>query len=275
MKIALATTWNQQCGISEYSRSLVDALTRLGHEVTILGSNVFPLLKEDEPFVTRLGMPTSCDILHIQYSSYIFTREYINSILTIASNNGTKCFATFHDQFLPGFDYEKLDGIIAHRNDIFQHLPEDIPKYVMPSGVLTSPVRITSFGLGRNKNGEIQKVCDKLGFDFLVSDFRNWISQEELLEFIKRGDATVLWYPDNKAAGSSSCARIAIGARRPLFVSECEWFKELHGVEDVLFFKHEEDLEAKLEGYFDNAFIKSNNWDTIALKHVSIYKGDR
>lgn len=274
MKITVATTWNQQCGIAEYSRSLVTSFLKLGHEVKILGSEVFPLLKEDEPFVTRLGKPDKCDVLHIQYSSFIFTQEYVNRILILAKSNGTKCFVTFHDQFLPGFDYSQLDGIIAHRDDVFKYFP-DTPKHIIPSGIPTVPVKIMSYGLGRNRNDDIKRVCDELGYDFFISDYRNWKTQEELLEFIKGGDGVILWYPDNKAAGSSSCSRFAIGARRPLFVNNCTWFQEIAGCTDVIFFRDYQDLRNKLQERFYNPAIDYQNWDKIAEMHLEIYRGLR
>jgi len=271
MKICLATTWNSVCGIAEYSKSLVDAFVRLGHEVTILGSDVFPLIKEDEKFVTRMGLPGEVDILHIQYEAFIFSPEYINLILREAELKKIKIFATFHDScFAAGPDWYKLNGAIAHREEILKTLPVQ-NKYVIPSGILTTPVRIASFGLGRNNNAKIKKCCNELGFELRISDWHDWKTQEELLEFVKSCDGTILWYPAEKLAGSSSAARVAIGARRPLFVNTVEWFTELGTVKDVLFFYDENDLKELLKSWYKHDYIDKYNWNEIAKLHLEVY----
>jgi hypothetical protein len=38
LRIAMITTWNTRCCISEYSRRLTEALADLGHNITILAS---------------------------------------------------------------------------------------------------------------------------------------------------------------------------------------------------------------------------------------------
>jgi hypothetical protein len=256
MKISLVTTWNSVCGVAEYSKSLVDALNKLGHEITILGSTIFPLLKDDELFVSRLGLPGEVDILHIQYEAYIFGPEYINLILREAELKGIKCFATFHDScFAAGPDWHKLNGAIAHREEILKTLPVQ-NKYIIPSGVTTTPVRIASFGLGRNNNMAIQQCCNELGFELRVSDWHDWKTQEELLEFIKSCDATILWYPEEKFAGSSSCARLAIGARRLLYVNNVKWFEELDNIDDVYVFNNAEELKEVLKEHFYTLYRK-------------------
>lgn len=54
MNIAILTTWNQACGISEHSRTLSNELQKNDHKVTILGNIPYEkLVQQDEENVVR------------------------------------------------------------------------------------------------------------------------------------------------------------------------------------------------------------------------------
>ena len=293
MRIAMVTTWNVKCGISEYSRDLVYSLRELGVEVVVFSKrdeNVYP----DEDFVKRVTwnniydfcahiIDRGFDAVHFQNQGSFWSKEWFEGVLKVLKEAGIRTIVTFHDSAIwTDFDFSNIKDIIAHRVEILDKVPRGVvigqTCTIVPMGVLYLPPKICSFGIGRNDNEAVRTVCDSLGFVYhVINPQYKWLSQGELIKTIREYDAVVLWYGEVGIVGCSAGARMAISSRRPVFTSDVTWFKD---VPDHLITKSQtlEELKEELRGYFDNhveEYLKNNNWDLVALEHKDIYEQDR
>jgi hypothetical protein len=200
-----------------------------------------------------------------------YNQAWMKQFIEIAKERNKKVFITFHDgcQWKSNFPYNLVDKGIIHSESIRKHIP--MPVEIVTMGVHDFPVQITSFGLGRNQVDQIQITCEELGFKLLISNHNQWKTLEEIVLFIRQGDGVVLWYPPTDVAGESSCARLALSARRPLFLHRSTWFLGLIDVKDVYFFKDRKDLQKQLEEYYSNNYISTNSWNSIAKIHERLY----
>jgi hypothetical protein len=223
MKIAMITTWNEKCGIAEYSRSLVYALKKQAG-VGVYAITKKELIREDEDFVVRdienpmyLG---GYDVVHFQNQGSFWSREDFEDKLRRAKSVGAIVAVTFHDSAIwEGFDFSNIDIAIAHRPEILRNINVE-NKVIIPMGIEKYPIRLCSFGIGRNDKESVRKICDELGFEYHVLDpDQAWLESDMLNEFLKRYDGMVLWYNDVAISGCSAGIRTAIASRRPIFIS--------------------------------------------------------
>jgi hypothetical protein len=279
-RIGILSTWNTRCGIAEYSRHLVDALRRQGDvDVTVLGSRNFgeravasyedwvmpvfdvqiwhPDHKFDLDVETILEQ--ELDVLHIQYSNLFYDRGRLTELLR--RFRGVTAL-TYHDKVVGvGFPYHLLDLLYAHREDVGIG-----PRRLIPQGIdLRRPV-VKTFGLGKCRLDVIAAVCERNDWDFQHSFGEDrWLDSEELFTWLRDCDAIVLWYDDDHRSGGSAGAPLAIGTRRPVFVNDTEWFRDLPERTSTLRKLHSpEELEAALREAFTDAYAESRTWDQVA-----------
>lgn len=279
MNITLVTSWGIVCGMAEYSKFLYESLEKRGHKVTILAPcPTTPLVSIDEEFVTRFdtndtpeNLMLNTNVVHIQMNAAIYSQSWMANFIRVAKSKGKKVVVTFHDgcQWHGDYPYDLIDVGITPSESITKHIPMKVQ--IVPQGILEVPIKITSFGLERNNNKEIAEICKELGFIFEISNYRNWKTTDELVDFIRQGDGSVFWYPPTDVAGESSCARLVISARRPLFIHDSTWFKGLAGVKDVHFFSSRGELKSLMRDYYHNSYIQENSCDNIARKHEELY----
>lgn len=281
MRVAMVTTWNQACGISEYSRDLVYSLKDLGIDIKVFskrGDTVY----RDEDFVKRISWDNtysfcahiidSFDVVHFQNQGSFWSKEFLEGCLKILHEAGIKTVVTFHDSAIwDGFDFNLIDEIIIHREDIF---PGAIVN-IIPMGIISRPPKICSFGIGRNDDEAVRGICDDLGYVYHVLNPKyKWLSQGELIKSLREYDAIVLWYSEVGIIGCSAGIRMAIASRRPVFVSDVSWFSDVPG---NLVTKSSclQELRDRLKGYFDDdleKYRKENEWDLVAQQHKEIYE---
>lgn len=264
MRIVMITTWDKQCGIAEYAKNLVIAMREQGLDITVI---------EKDSLVNMVPQDLShYDIIHFQNQGSFWSGEWLMSTLKLAKSKKQKTFITFHDSaYWPGFDFQNIDLAIAHRKDIFEEMsfaPSQV-KAVLPMGVPEIKPTLCSFGIGRNDNNLIADVCNDLGFKYKIPN--KWLSTDELVEFIKSSDGVVLWYNDVGIVGSSAAARLAIGCRRPLFLSNVKWFEDLYE-KNVFKFDTIEELKTALYQFYKNDFIDKYGFNTLARKHKELYE---
>jgi hypothetical protein len=280
MRIGILSTWNTRCGIAEYSRHLVDALRRQGDvEVTVLSSRNFgeravaPPEDWVEPaFDVQVWHPQhkfeldvekilecELDVLHVQYSNLFYDRGRLIELLRRFP--GVTAL-TYHDKAVGlGFPYHLLDLLYAHREDVGTG-----PRRLIPQGIdLRQPV-VKTFGLGKSRVDIIGAVCERNGWSLQHSFGENrWLTSEELFAWLRDSDAIVLWYDDDHRSGGSAGAPLAIGTRRPVFVNDTEWFRDLPERTSNLRKLHTpEELELALREVLTNPYAEARTWDRVA-----------
>lgn len=289
MRIGMLSTWNTRCGIAEYSRHLVDALRRQGDvEVTVLSSRNFgeravaPYEDWVDPaFDVQVWHPKhrfdldvetilehELDVLHIQYSNLFYDRGRLIELLRRLSSVSA---LTYHDKGgVLAFPYELLDLLYAHREDVGIG-----PRRLIPQGIdLRRPV-VKTFGLGKSRADIIATVCERNGWDFQHSFGEDrWLESEELFVWLRDSDAIVLWYDDDHRSGGSAGAPLAIGTRRPVFVNDTEWFRDLPEHTANLRKLHTpEELELALREVLTDQYAEERTWDRVASTLLADFRG--
>lgn len=191
LRIAVISTWNTRCGISEYSRSLAEALTGLGHDITILAS--YPVRpvpgKDDEANVRRFfytgwhqerGVDLDkalralndggIQMIHLQYQNFIYAPPFLSAMNSLTQIS--PLVVTFHDPLLPPeFPHADCRASIFHTNETAALIGWSKTKRVIPIGIYNWPdedretVRqrlqidsrhvLCSLGLGRTDHGAV------------------------------------------------------------------------------------------------------------------------
>lgn len=280
MRIGILSTWNTRCGIAEYSRHLADALRREGDvEVTVLGSRNFGARALAPPedwvkpaFDVQIWHPEhrfeldveailqiDLDVLHVQYSNLFYDRGRLIELLR--RFRGVTAL-TYHDKGgVHLFPYDLPDLLYAHREDVGVG-----PRRLIPQGIdLRRPV-VKTFGLGRSRLDIIAAICERNGWDFLHSFGEDrWLDSEELFTWLRDCDAIVLWYDEDHRSGGSAGAPLAIGTRRPVFVNDTEWFRDLPERTSNLRKLHTPaELELAMQETLSNPYAEQRTWDRVA-----------
>lgn len=287
LRIGILSTWNTRCGIAEYSRHLVAALRRQGDvEVTVLSSRNFgeravaPYEEWVEPaFDVQVWHPRhkfdldveailehDFDVLHIQYSNLFYDRGRLIELLRRFP--GVTAL-TYHDKVIGlSFPYDLLDLLYSHRPDVGSG-----PRRLIPQGIdLRRPV-VKTFGLGKSRVDVIADVCERNEWEFQHSfGGDRWLNGDDLFDWLRDSDVIVLWYDEDPRSGGSAGAPLAIGTRRPVFVNDTEWFRDLPERAANLHKVHTpEELERELRDLFSNPYAETRTWDRVASTLLTDY----
>ncbi len=280
LRIGLLSTWNTRCGIAEYSRHLATAMR--GHEdveLTVLGSRnfgeravapyedwavpVFDVLPWHPDRKLDLDVETvlehELDVLAVQYSNLFYNRRRLVELLRRFP--GVTALI-YHDKCVSrAFPYRLPDLLYAHREDVGIG-----PRRLIPQGIDLRRPLVKTFGLGKSRLDIIAAVCDRNGWDFQHSFGEDrWLESDELFAWLRDSDAIVLWYDEDLSSGGSAGAPLAIGTRRPVFVNDTEWFRDLPERTSNLRKLHTpEELEIALRELFANAYAEQRTWDRVA-----------
>lgn len=289
LRVGLLTTWNTRCGIAEYSRSLAGAMRRRGDlDVAIFGSrNVGErAVREYEgwavpAFEVQLWTPgwqhgfdaatvleRELDVLHIQFSNVFYPRRQLVEVMR--RFDGVLAI-TWHDKYVPRtFPWRMADLLYAHREDVGVG-----PRRLIPQGIEVSPPVVKTFGLGKSRIDIIGDICERNGWRFESSFGEDrWLETEELRAWLRDSDAIVLWYEEDRSSGGSAAAPMALATRRPVFVNDTEWFRDLPDRTDTLTkVSTPEQLEAGLRERFADPYVEPRSWDRVAETLVDDYRG--
>jgi glycosyltransferase involved in cell wall biosynthesis len=287
------STYNQICGIADYTAGLVKHIPK-EHEVTIiapkLDTGVHHSLKAvgpEDPRVHRLynasvwdgiigidlaeigEIADKSDVFHLQFQDAVFHHEWLWWLIERIKNK-TKLVITLHDTCLG-----KIWPMLGSFKEIITMKPEvqrQIPRAkLIGMPTYNTPPKLKGFGLGRSRHGDIEKVCAELGYTYEFAHAeKKWYPIDELITWLRDSDGIVLYYNDVDTAGSSAAARTALSTRRPVFVNKVTWFNDLP--EDVVIkFADNEELKTKLQQYLEKPYLNTNSFDRIAQEHISIY----
>jgi hypothetical protein len=288
LRIGLLSTWNTRCGIAEYTRHLAGALQRQDDvEVTVFGSRNFgeraiaPYEDGAIPvFDVQVWHPehgfdldvetilaSGVDVLHVQYSNLFYDRGRLVELLRRFP--GVTAL-TYHDKGgALGFPHALPDLLYAHRPDVGVG-----PRRYIPQGIDQRRPVVKTFGLGRSRLDIIAGVCDRNGWDFRHSFGENrWLESEELFAWLRDCDAIVLWYDEDLRSGGSAGAPLAIGTRRPVFVNDTEWFRDLPERTANLRKLHTPgELEVALRELFADPYAEARTWDRVAATLLADFR---
>lgn len=288
LRIGLLTTWNTRCGIAEYSRQLAEALRRHDDvELVVLGSRnhgdraVAPYEEWATPvFDVQVWHPElrfeldvdavlerELDVLHIQYAGVFYSWRRLADLLRRFPG---VLAITYHDKGgLLGFPHGRFDLRYTHRSEVGAG-----PRRVIPQGLDLRPPVVKTFGLGRSRDDLIGAMCERNGWDFQHSfGEKRWLDGEELRGWVRDCDAVVLWYDENRRAGASAGAPLAISTRRPVYVNDTAWFRDLpDDVPNLRKLRTIEQLEVALREQFANPFAEESAWGRIAGSLLDDYR---
>ena len=285
----MLTTWNTRCGIAEYSRFLTSALQRRKDiSVTVFGSRNTPERSEGDfedwatpVFDVQLWSPkhsyefdvdavlaNDLDVLHIQYSNLFYGRRKLVELMTRFPG---VLALTYHDKVVGRrtFPSELPDLLYTHRENVGVG-----DKRLIPLGIAVHPPVIKTFGLGKARVDLISEICDRNGWRFETSFGEDrWLEHDELYRWLRDSDAIVLWYKEDRSAGASAAAALAISTRRPVFVNDTEWFRDLPDRTGTLRkVQQPSELEACLRELLVDRFAEARSWDRVAQMLVGDYR---
>jgi hypothetical protein len=287
MRVGLLTSWKTQCGIAEYSRALAKAFRGRGDiDLVVFGSRnvgdravreyeayeqpVFDVQRwrPDHRFhlCVQSVLDHDLDVLHIQYSNLFYGRRDLVELMR--SFPGVIAL-TYHDKVVSrAFPHELVDLLFAHRDDVGVG-----PRRLIPQGIDVRPPVVKTFGLGKSQDHVIREICDRRGWIFAKSYGSNrWLEHDELYEWLRDCDAIVLWYPEDATSGGSAAAPMAISTRRPVFVNDTEWFRDLpERTATLRKIGSVAELELELEKLFRDPYAERRSWDSVAETLVAGY----
>jgi hypothetical protein len=211
-------------------------------------------------------LSSGVEVLHVQYSNLFYSRRRLVSLLR--RFEGLTAL-TYHDKHVSAaFPYHLPDLLYAHREDVGIG-----PRKLIPQGIDQRPPVVKTFGLGRSRSDLIGAVCERNGWEFHSSFGENrWLQSDELFAWLRDCDAIVLWYDEDLSSGGSAGAPLAIGTRRPVFVNDTEWFRDLpERTATLRKVATIEALEAAMREQFRDDYAQGRTWDRVAATLVEDY----
>ena len=166
--------------------------------------------------------PHDLDVLHIQYSNLFYNRRRLDRPDARASTAWSRSPTTTRScrARVPA---PLPDLLYAHREDVGIGA-----RRLIPQGIDVRPPVVKTFGLGKSRDDVIGEVCERNGWRLETSfGEQRWLESEELYRWLRDCDAIVLWYDEDLTSGGSAAAPLAIATRRPVFVNDTEWFRDL------------------------------------------------
>jgi len=295
MKLGMLTTWNTQCGIAEYSRALVEALSARGVDVVVLGSRNYDerSIAEHEDYVVpcfdverwnRYGhreldveriLDLGLDVLHVQYQLGLYP---VPPLVELLERFDGASVITWHDNWVPvELEPRLFAAMITHRPGVGLAASTTIPH-----GLRRIAPIVRTFGMGRTREDVIAPICERNGWAFESAATaepayggQRWLPWRELHEWLRGADAIVLWYPVNELVGASGAAHSAIATRRPVIVNDLTWFEDLPERSGA--FRKVPDDPAALEEALreilaPEPLIEDAAWEIVAERHLASYR---
>lgn len=278
MKVGLVTPWIERCGITEYSKELIELSE---------GKYEFEVINEKSSLGVIRDQIQNCDLVHVNGSGFLVSKidyDFVKSfgkktILTLyeSGKNNEK------NQLVSAFDY-----VVTHEKeglDIenFIHIPH--PIYTVPlNHTLIPDSRIGTVGFPFEWKGFdlVAQVANELSFDFIgfipnynkkntsnryktiieainpnfevVTDYK---SKKEILDALNTCRINSFLYHGNRVGVSGAC-RFGLAARRPMVVTRDRQFNDLFEYEDEIWFADSLNIEHLIE-VFNNA-LKEEMW---------------
>ena len=300
MRIALITSWNEQCGIAEYARNLIQNTPDADYEII----NRFQTYQNQKTKIDQ------CDLFVLNYEPGIlghWTKEIVSQISTpkiliLHTSNANNNLNEFTDSF---------DKVVVHEDAWetrhtykFVYIPMGIPDFRFAS-IVRYYKEIGTFGIPFPKKG-FHQVCQAaqiLGktacvtapatrhFDTEImkrvcleaNPFcnyqTNWMPQEDVITILSFHEVNVFAYNGNDL-GISAAVRLGLAAQRPIVLTRDRQFRDLFAYEDEITFVDSNDPQVLAEGISQaiakgivpKRVVEDMSWKKVGEKYLTLYK---
>lgn len=257
-KIGFVTSWNEKCGVSEYSKTIVNGLISLGCEVSVVANYPKDQVEPDASYVKRLfHVPfmtqqnfadvdgivetlRTCDLIHVQFETNLYSPEWFIQLIVKLKTLGKPIVFTMHSSGMwQNFPVQLVDWFLSHTK---MWCTNDVINFPVEFGIpCANPSRVLkSFGLGRNNSDHIRAAISgksgnlsvdvgsplNVGYETCYGTDK-WRTKQEIVDLISDSRGVALIYHPIGATVSSSAAAFALGTDRPLLVTNTGWFNHI------------------------------------------------
>jgi hypothetical protein len=308
-KIGFVTSWNEKCGVSEYSKTIVNGLIAIGCEVKVAANYPKDQVEPDADYVKRFfhtpfmtqqsgadiqGMVeylSTCDLIHVQFETNLYSPDWFVQFIKQLKNYRKTVIFTMHSSGIwQPFPVKLVDWFLSHTkmwctNELVNFPVEFSNPCASPSNV------IKSFGLGRNNSDHVKEAIKGLNTSYETCyGTDKWRTKQEISDQISDSAGIALIYHPIGATVSSSAAAFALGTDRPLLITNTGWFQHIMHYPAILVSEYG-DIEGLRENiefvtnqnnkdYINNEVVLrkkriiADGWDleSVCNKHLTIYK---
>ena len=301
MKIALATSWPDKCGVAEYSQNLVKSLPNVKFKiVTDLTDAGIAAASKD------------CDLIHLAYEPSIFK-------LSISGIKSWKKPTVM--TYFPSNQYSNLGGITnaCDKVVLLEETNDNHPKYVyIPMGIPDGEVAnyvpeenmIGTIGFPFHWRGYpyIAHCAWQLGMKYLAIApthpwllkneceaeqaeikrvypktelYTEWMPTEDVFKKLRRCSVILFSYRSDNPSGVASAVRYGLATGRPIILGRYKMHRDLVKYEDELYFVSQnadvpELMEtikvAKLGAKKPNRLLHDMSWSKAGKMYEALYK---
>jgi len=201
-KIGLITTWNQICGIADYSRDLVqNSLNQFSVFAERIGENkkeknvIFNWGREDRNYqeLYKSIVDNDIDIAHFQYNHGLFNAGELKKLAKLLREKGIHTILTLHSVKggVSSFD-DDFDEIIVHS--------KNSKKSLMDEGVKEKKIKISHIGYKKPdfdlSKEDARELLDLPQNKTIISNFGFFLPQKGIKEQIKVFSKLLRKFPD-------------------------------------------------------------------------------
>ena len=216
-KVGMVTTWNNKCGIAEYTRMEVEASERIA-DYRIYPNSGVELIRPDEEFVEKrlwknvfeddLGeltkelVQSDREIVHFQFNFGFFSLKNLTDCIGAIKESGKHVIITFHKtadakvlgktvslkQIVPSLNH--CDAIVVHQQDDFDRL--------VSFGVNKERIHIILLGQLQYPFIPVSYAKERLGIksSFVLGSYGFLLPHKGIKEIIQAMPAVLQNYPD-------------------------------------------------------------------------------
>ena len=272
-------SYNERCGMAEYTKSLVEDLITKGIDVKVAANYSNDPTESDQPYVGRFfhvgfmdhkrgydidGMVEffkDRDIIHCQYEPALYDPILFEELfLNFKTKLKVKTVFTTHTaSFWNTFDLRLIDHCITHSHmwcsgTIIPPGVKFFDNTHMPTSYTVGTSSICSLPNSRNLNNLVEGAIKgtNIRFDTNITDGK-WVNIDTLALNLSKSWIISLIYPEIDNILSSSAVTLAMGLQRPILISNTNWFQHVIDYPGLYICSNVEDTKDNIE-YLCNPF---------------------
>lgn len=300
MKIGLISSWNEKCGVSEYTRNLAQGLIDKDNDVKICANYPKDQVQPDEDYVKRLfhvefmtnqrgaDAPgileffADRDIIHIQFEAALYHPSwFVPFMREMYTKLKAKIVVTTHTAAMwPEFDARCVHHFITHSQmwstqslipPGVKFFDKDARFFDTMDEYVCDMKSVVSFGLGRNQDNLIKEAIEGTDVTFRTTYGNNkWLSKEELIKEIKKSWIISLMYPEIDNTLSSSAVILAMGCNRPILISNTNWFQHVINYPNLYVCETVQDIKDNIKYLTDPKNLPSIESDLCLMRAMLV-----
>lgn len=298
IKVALVTTYAERCGIAEYAKSLVAALS---------GRITFDIYDRDRWDVGKIAAG-GYDIFHLNYEAGLFTQWFNVRELWRIKETHRPTVMTLHNSRAHNVNplTASFDKVVVHEktSDGFTHIPEGIREGFnidLPDRDTLGTAGFPFPHKGFKEVAETSKIlgtgCFMIGptsrhvdtdavetavkeINFRVTYIKEYWPEDKVISTL-RDSAGVLMFPyQGDCSGISGAVRLGLATGRPIVLTRNQMFRDLFAYEDEIEFaqshnpRHLVDAVMRVtrNGKRPRRVISDMGWSKSAAMYEQLYK---